>query len=57
MHCTSKELNENNLLENYSKEDLVSFILTHKEKLIEGEKKTKRNSIKKSNKKGMDFDK
>ena len=41
---------------NYSKEDLISFILTHKEKLIIDEK-TKRNNIKKSKKKAMDFDK
>ena len=50
LHCTSKALNETNLMQNYSKEDLVSFILTNREKLLVDEKKHKRDYIKKPKK-------
>ena len=50
LRCESKHLNEKNLLQNYSKEELVSFILTNREKLLIDEKKHRKNYIKKPKK-------
>ena len=55
LDCSGKCLNENVLL-TYSKEELVSFILTNRDKLLLDEKKHRKNQIKKQ-KKQMDFDK
>ena len=55
LHPTAKALNPNNLAE-YSKDDLISFIMKNRDKLISDEKQHKKDYIKKP-KKEMNFDK
>jgi hypothetical protein len=53
--CTEKALNENHL-SNFTKEQLVSFIVKHRQKLLDGTKQHKKEYIKKP-KNPFDFEK